>query len=200
MDRNIIAGSTKRATQSVRPAQPKNSLDHRQNLALTEWRRLSVNGGPPRRASFRPERIRSALPVSTLLGVERDGESISFRHRIEGKMVHIAFGENRGESFDEFFAPEHLAQSLPEFNDAVLDGRVTLTSVSAHTAGGAPFNFTRLLLPFRGQHNHVTRVLAVYGFDTDRLINLRAPLRMAHFAAATGMKRAERAYLRLKTA
>jgi len=200
MENNSIAGSTTRPRPPVRPVQQANSLDKRQNLALTEWRRLSTEGMPPLRSTFRPERIKMALPVSSLLGVEREGERISFRHRIEGKMVQIAFGENRGETFDEFFAPEHLAQSLPEFNDAVLDGRVTLTSVSARTASGAPFNFTRLLLPFRGRQNHVTRVLAVYGLDTDRLINLRSPLRMAHFAAATGMKRAERAYLRLKTA
>lgn len=200
MDNMIITNSAARSQQPMPAARPANALDARQNLALTEWRRLSTDGMVPLRADFRPERIKAALPVSALLGVEREGESISFRQRIEGKMVQIAFGDSGGESFDEVFAPEHLSESLPEFNDAVRYGRVTLTNVSAHTAGGAPFNFTRLLLPFRDPQNRVTRVLAVYGLDTDRLTNLRSPLRMNNYAAATGMKRAERAYLRLKTA
>ncbi len=200
MDNMITTDSAARSRQPIQAARPTSALDARQTLALAEWRRLSTDGIAPLRANFRPERIKDALPVSALLGVERDEERISFRQRIEGKMVQIAFGESGGESFDEVFAPEHLTQSLPEFNDAVRYGRVTLTNVSAHTAGGAPFNFTRLLLPFRDEHNRVTRVLAVYGFDTDRLTNLRSPLRMKRFAAATGMKRAERAYLRLKTA
>ena len=80
------------------------------------------------------------------------------------------------------------------------DGRVTLTRVAAHTAGGAPFNFTRLLLPFTDEKNQVVRVLAVYGFDVDRLVNLRSPLRMSQKAAVAGMHPAEQAYLRLRTA
>ncbi len=200
MDNMIITNSAARSQQPMPAARQASALDARQTLALTEWRRLSADDIAPLRTDFRPERIKAALPVSAFLGVEHDGGRISFRQRIEGKMVQIAFGESGGESFNEGFAPEHLSESLPEFNDAVRYGRVTLTNVSAHTAGGAPFNFTRLLLPFRDKHNRVTRVLAVYGFDTDRLTNLRSPLRMKRFAAATGMKRAERAYLRLKTA
>jgi hypothetical protein len=199
MDKNIISGGTLRAAQSVPPSQPA-SLDPRQDLALSEWRRLSKNGQPPRRADFRPERITRALPVSTLIGVERDGGTVSFCQRIEGKMTRIAFGEHGKKSFDERVAPDHLAQALPAFNEAVRDGRVTLTRVAAHTAGGAPFNFTRLLLPFTDEKNQVVRVLAVYGFDVDRLVNLRSPLRMSQKAAVAGMHPAEQAYLRLRTA
>jgi len=115
-------------------------------------------------------------------------------------MTRIAFGERGNDSFDETFAPEHLAQALPAFTEAVRDGRVTLTRVAAHTAGGAPFNFTRLLLPFTDDQRQVNRVLAVYGFDVDRLVNLRSPLRMSEKAAVAGMQPAEGAYLRLKTA
>ena len=115
-------------------------------------------------------------------------------------MVRIAFGETRGRSFNEKFAPEHLTQSLPAFSDAVRDGRVTLTTVSARTAGGASFEFTRMLLPFADEQGRVVRVLAVYGFDTDRLLNLRNPLRMTDELAGAGMERPQKAYLRLKTA
>jgi len=115
-------------------------------------------------------------------------------------MVRIAFGETRGRSFNERFAPEHLAQSLPAFSDAVRDGRVTLTTVYACTAGGAPFEFTRMLLPFSDEENRVVRVLAVYGFDTDRLLNFRNPLRMTDELAGAGMERPQNGYLRLKTA
>ena len=115
-------------------------------------------------------------------------------------MVRTAFGEARGRSFNEKFAPEHLAQSLPAFSDAVRDGRVTLTTVLARTAGGAPFEFTRLLLPFSDEQGRVVRVLAVYGFDTDRLINMRNPLRMTDELAGVGMERPQNGYLRLKTA
>lgn len=199
MDKNIISSGTLRAAQDVQPPQPA-SLDARQDLALSEWRRLSAKGQPPRRSDFRPERITRALPVSTLIGVERNDGRVSFCQRIEGKMARIAFGEHGKSSFDESFAPEHLAQALPAFNEAVRDGRVTLTRVAAHTAGGAPFNFTRLLLPFSDGNNQIVRVLAVYGFDVDRLANLRSPLRMATTPAVAGMQPAEQAYLRLRTA
>ena len=200
MDNNIIPRSQLPAQPPIPAAQPAEQLDARQALALREWMRLAKSGQTPRRAAFRPDKITKALPVSTLVGVEWTDGQLSFRQRIEGKMVQTAFGESRGRSFNERFAPDHLAQSLPAFADAVRDGRVTLTSVSARTPGGARFDFTRLLLPFTDEQGRVVRVLAVYGFDTDRLINLRSPLRMTDELAGAGMQRAERAYLRLKTA
>lgn len=200
MDKNIIQRSNLQPAPATPPSTAADALDQRQALALREWMRLAKNGHPPRRADLRPERIREALPVSTLVGVEWNDGRLSFRHRIEGKMVRTAFGETRGRSFNEKFAPEHLAQSLPAFSDAVRDGRVTLTTVSARTAGGAPFEFTRMLLPFSDDQGRVARVLAVYGFDTDRLINLRNPLRMTDELAGAGMERPQGTYLRLKTA
>ena len=200
MDKNIIPRSHLSPVPPAPPAKAADALDERQSLALREWMRLAKNAQPPRRADLRPERIRAALPVSTLVGVEWNDGRLSFRHRIEGKMVRIAFGETRGRSFNEKFAPDHLAQSLPAFSDAVRDGRVTLTTVSARTAGGAPFEFTRMLLPFADEQGRVVRVLAVYGFDTDRLLNLRNPLRMTDELAGAGMERPQKAYLRLKTA
>ena len=200
MDKNIIPRSHLSPVPPAPPAKGADALDERQSLALREWMRLAKNAQPPRRADLRPERIRAALPVSTLVGVEWTNGRLSFRHRIEGKIVRIAFGETRGRSFNEKFAPEHLAQSLPAFSDAVRDGRVTLTTVSARTAGGAPFEFTRMLLPFADEHGRVVRVLAVYGFDTDRLLNFRNPLRMTDELAGAGMERPQNGYLRLKTA
>jgi len=200
MDRNIIPRSHLRPQTPVPAARQAESLDERQALALREWMRLSVDGKPPLRSAFHPERITKALPVSTLVGVEWNDGHLSFRQRIEGRMVVTAFGDGRGRRFDEKFAPDYLAQSLPAFSDAVRDGRVTLTSVSARTAGGAPFDFTRLLLPFTDENGRVTRVLAVYGFDVNRLINLRTPLQMTDEIVGAGMQRAQRAYLRLKTA
>ncbi len=200
MDKNIIPRSQLRSAPPVQSESQAESLDSRQALALREWMRLSRDDEPPARTDFRPELIAKALPVSTLVGVEWIQGRLSFRQRIEGKMVKTAFGEGRGRKFDETFAPEHLAQALPAFSDAVRNGRVTLTSVSARTIGGAPFNFTRLLLPFSDENGRVVRVLAVYGFDVNRLINLRAPLQMTDEIAGAGMQRAQRAYLRLKTA
>lgn len=199
MDKNIIPHSRLSAVKPARAADPVASLDARQSLALKEWMRLSKTSNPPRRSELRPERIKQALPVSTLVGVEWTDGRLAFRHRIEGKMVQTAFGESRGRCFNEKFAPDHLAQSLPAFSDAVRDGRVTLTTVSARTAGGAPFEFTRLLLPFADDQGRVVRVLAVYGFDTDRLLNFRNPLRMTDEIAGAGMERSQGAYLRLKT-
>ena len=200
MDKHNDFDRIPRNPDSAKTLTPAASLDARQIAALTEWRRLSVNGQPPRRADFRPERIKRALPVSTLLHVEQTGGRLVFRQRIQGKMTRIAFGESDNTSFDETFAPEHLAQAFPAFTEAVRDGRVTLTRVAAHTAGGANFNFTRLLLPFTDAENQVTRVLAVYGFDAERLANLRTPLRLSEQPAVAGMQPADSAYLRLKSA
>jgi len=137
MDKNIIPRSTLGNRPTAAIAQSVDTLDARQALALREWMRLSKGGKPPRRADFRPERITKALPVSALVAVERTNGQLSFHQRIEGKMVQVAFGEGRARSFNETFAPEHLAQALPAFSDAVRDGRVTLATVSARTAGGA---------------------------------------------------------------
>jgi len=161
MDKNIISPSPLQSVAPSSPAHAKNALDARQSLALKEWMRLAKNAQPPRRTDLRPERIREALPVSTLVGVEWNDGRLSFRHRIEGN---------------------------------------TLTTVYACTAGGAPFEFTRMLLPFSDEENRVVRVLAVYGFDTDRLLNFRNPLRMTDELAGAGMERPQNGYLRLKTA
>lgn len=200
MEIHTIAEEPVPAKPPLRTLNETCSLDCRQTLALSEWRRLSENGRPPKRTGFRPERIKAALPVSTLLGVDQSGRRISFHHRIEGTMAQIAFGEHDRQPFDYFFAPDHYAQSFPEFHDAVRYGHVTLTNVAASTIQGAPFDFTRLLLPFCGQNDEVTRILVVYGFDTKRLLNLCAPLRMRRTATTTRIRRAERSYLRLKTA
>lgn len=200
MDKNSLSQGKLRSVASHEAGPSGGALDGRQSAALREWMRLARESQPPRRAAFRPERIWQSLPVSTLVAVDRSDGHLRFHQRIEGRMVRIAFGESRRRSFTDRFAPDHLAQSLPAFSDAVRDGQVTLTHVSAQTAMGAPFDFTRLLLPFADEEGCVTRVLAVYGFDTDRLANMRAPLQMTDEVAGAGMQRAERAYLRLKTA
>ena len=70
MDKNIIPRSHLSPVPPAPPAKGADALDERQSLALREWMRLAKNAQPPRRADLRPERIRAALPVSTLVGVE----------------------------------------------------------------------------------------------------------------------------------
>jgi hypothetical protein len=202
MDSSLISLDRKRA--ALRPAPPANhaagGLDARQSLALGEWRRLSRQASPPLRSALRPDRIIKALPVSTLMIVDWSAGHITLTHRIEGGMVQLAFGARRTGRGGDRFRLDHLCTLLPALNEAVTEGSVTLTGVHARTAGGAKFDYSRLLLPFADESGRVVRLLAVYGFDTDRLQNMRRPLRWTNEFSAEGTARSGRDYMRLKTA
>lgn len=202
MDSSLISLDQKRAAR--RPATPAPSvagaLDARQTLALNEWRRLSRTACPPLRSALRPDRIAKALPVSTLMIVDWAAGHITLTHRIEGGMVQLAFGGRRTGRGGDRFRLDRLASLLPALNEAVTEGSVTLTGAHARTAGGAAFDYSRLVLPFADESGRVVRLLAVYGFDTDRLQNMRGPLRWTNEFNGKGSARSGRDYMRLKTA
>ena len=202
MDSSLISLDRKRAARRSAPsASPVASgLDARQILALNEWRRLSRTACPPLRSALRPDRIAPALPVSTLMIVDWAAGHITLTHRIEGGMVQLAFGRRRTARGGDRFRLDRLPVLLPALDEAVTAGSVTLTGVQARTAGGAAFDYSRLLLPFADENGRVVRLLAVYGFDTDRLQNMRRPLRWTNEFNATGAARDRRDYMRLKTA
>ena len=149
--------------------------DERQALALDLWLAASQNGVLPLRTALRPERLGDALPVASLVHVDRSGLRPIFRSRIEGRLVVVAFGEPRGRTFRETYAESHLAKVLPIFEQAAR-GRASLTHIAARTAEGAPFDYTRLLLPWAEPDGKVSRLLSVYSFDVEALAGLSGPL------------------------
>lgn len=200
MDNTLISRERPRVSAPVPVQRPADGLDARQSLALREWRRLSKDGKPPLRAAFRPDRIVKALPVSTLLGVDWAAGRVTLTHRIEGGMVQLAFGNRRSGRGGDRFCLDRLPDALPALDEALRRGSVTLSSLMARTVGGAAFEYSRLLLPFADETGCIVRLLAVYGFDTDRLQNMRGPLRWTNEFSGTAAPRASRDYLRLKTA
>lgn len=187
--------------ESVRDASAiLNAVDEAQAHALREWLRLSgENGAIPHRSSLRPERLVPALPATTLIGVDwQDGRPV-FRPRIEGRMPVVAFGESRGRSFEQMYAPSHLEQVLPAFHEAAHRGRVTLTPVATRTGSGEPFVYTRLLLPFVDDTSRVVRILAVYGFDIAKLSTLSGPLDIGDVIPMPSTRRVMAGNLHLRT-
>lgn len=164
-------------------------VDETQGAALKEWLSQTQETPIPPRKALKPERISKSLPSASLIGVDWENEQPTFRSRIEGRIVAIAFGESRGRSFRETFSPKHLEQVLPAFHEAAHRGRVTLTPVVTKTSNGAPFVYTRLLLPYADETGRVARILAVYGFDTERLATLQEPLDIGDVIPAASARR-----------
>lgn len=152
------------------------TLDQRQEIAYREWLRLSDGDDAPRQSDFRPDRITGALPAAMLLHVERSGNDIRFRQRLEGRFVTLAFGEGSGRDIEELYTEDHLHEIMPRYLETALTGDVAMTRCTAPMRTGEPFIFTRLILPFRGQDGHVNRLLVVFHFEPVALARLPGPV------------------------
>ena len=174
-------------------------VDRRQAIALLAWLRARGSGPLPHRRALKPEGIAAALPVAALVGVDWSAERPSYRARIEGRWVAAAFGEARGRSFRQTFKPTHLGHVLPAF-DRAAKGEVGFSPMASKTSDGRDFIYSRLLLPWKGDSGRVSRILAVFGFDTDRLALLGGPLDVGDVIPAASVRRHMAGHLRLQSA
>lgn len=130
------------------------------------WASRRGDNDVPFQHDIDPLDIQTLLPVINMVDVVGFEGGYRLRHAVVGADLSDRFQSNHvGMWFHDLYTPEHLAEQMPAYVEAIEGRTCTLGLIRLEDAGVDLIRYHRLIMPLSGEHGEIARLFILFAFE-----------------------------------